>query len=104
MNYPKYFGIFLWLWFSSGFVVAQTCYKAEKRHSGIEAFYNESEIESKACELVTLISNMGGGDFTVYGIDFYPVMAFVNPTEGYDRLFDDAVQEKLGENYLMIVN
>ncbi|MEM9917957.1 MAG: HNH endonuclease [Bacteroidota bacterium] len=66
-------------------------YTIEENNTGITSLYQGSELIAKATELNNLVQSAIQMDFPVFGYDFYPILATVDPTCGYDKLFETAV-------------
>ena len=83
----------LLLWSLANISIAQNGYIVVETNTGIESLHNSDELNLKSNELQTLVNSTGPQGFEVLGCDFFPVLAYVHPTEGFANLFDKALTD-----------
>ena len=80
---------------------AQDCYQVYSSTSGIDGLYDEAKLDSVACALVSAV---GAADFKIVGEDRYPIMSYVTPIEGFEKLHTraKATLDSAYTSYLLI--
>ncbi len=80
----------------------QNCYDIHESYSGILSLYDDPELGVSACALQDTI---GSSDFKVLGLDLYPVLATVNPIEGYEHAIQEeyAFADSLYDGFILII-
>lgn len=80
---------FLLLAMHASIAFAQSCYTPYKSQTGITALHDQI-LDSMACEVISAIDSV---NFKVIGLDLYPVYAYVNPADGYDKTLNQLTSE-----------
>lgn len=69
----------------------QQCYEIRQTDSGAADNLYNSILESEACNIKSILQDIGVSDFRIVGHDYYPLLAYVDPFDYYDQVHENAV-------------